>query len=299
MNKKSSLDILYCKESKESKESKKSKKNKESNNYYTLKSKCSNDDKERIKKLRIPPNWQDVKISKDPSDKVQVTGIDSKNRKQYIYHPLWVQFSKDSKYQKVDSLNFNKFYSVIKKKSKEPQFSKDNIISNMFILMKDLNIRVGNEIYLQENDSVGLTTMSKKHFKDDKLIFIGKKGVLHEKKLNSEHIKFLKLLITIPGKNLFRYYDTISNTYIKISSNDMNDFLKKYVDSNMTTKDIRTHCANIIYNNEYNKLIKEGLLEKKAKTQAVKYTAEQLGNTPKVCRDSYINFTNYTDQHLK
>ena len=150
--------------------------------------------KKRIKYLRIPPNWNSIKVTKDPSSKIQVTGKDAKGRTQYIYHPAWVQFSKETKYSKISSINFTTFENIIKKYSKfNGTYSKNYMISNMFILMKDLNIRVGNEKYLEENDSVGLCTLSKSHYKKiksnnsdgiiHKFIFKGKKGVLHEKKI--------------------------------------------------------------------------------------------------------------------
>ena len=86
--------------------------------YYTLNSNLSKEDQIRVKSLRIPPNWKNVKISKDPSNKIQVTGEDSRGRTQYIYHPLWTLFSKEVKYSKVNCINFNKFNAVINKYSK-------------------------------------------------------------------------------------------------------------------------------------------------------------------------------------
>ena len=266
--------------------------------YYTLKN-YPNVEEIRIKKLRIPPNWKDVRISKDSGNKVQVTGIDAKNRKQYIYHPVWILFSKESKYLKIDSLNFNKFTKVVKEKSKENSkekskenskeklLSKDYIIANMFILMKDLNIRVGNEIYLKDNDSTGLCTMQKSNYsiKDGSFNFKGKRGIIHVKKLSKEHIIFINKLISIPGKYVFQYIE--NNHYCKIMAADLNEFLKKYVDENMTCKDIRTYSANKIFSKKYKELLKKS--DPKARINAIKYTAEQLGNTPKVCRDSYIN----------
>lgn len=265
----------------------------------------SDDDQKRIKYLRIPPNWTTVKISKDPSSKVQVTGNDARGRTQYIYHPVWVQFSKDTKYSKVDKIDFNKFENIIKRYCDfNGNYTKNYIIANMFIIMKDLNIRVGNEKYLEENDSVGLCTLSKSHYKKTrnkesnqssqlvhKLIFKGKKGVMHEKILNSNHVKFIDNIIVIPGKSLFKYANDVNNknSYKKIVADDLNNFLKEYVDKYMTCKDIRTHYANIIYQREYKKFINDGHNEKKARIEAIKITASELGNTPKVCRDSYIN----------
>jgi len=263
------------------------------------------EDQQRIKSLRIPPNWTNVKISKDPCSKVQVTGLDAKKRTQYIYHPAWVLFSKDMKYSKVNYINFDKFNSVIKKYSKYTEnITKNYVIANMFIIMRDLNIRVGNEKYLEENDSVGLCTLSKLHYKKSneskssnkiihKFVFNGKRKILHEKKLLPGHIKFIETIIKIPGKELFIYKSEIG--YKKVFADDLNQFLKDHVDSNMTCKDIRTHCANEIFKKAYSNLLNSGINPKKSRVEATKITANELGNTPKVCRDSYIDPSLYIE----
>ena len=295
------------------------------NNYYELNdtknlSSFSEDDQKRIKYLRIPPNWNSIKVTKDPSSKIQVTGKDSRGRTQYIYHPAWVQFSKETKYSKVNSINFTTFENIIKRYSEfNGTHSKNYIISNMFIIMKDLNIRVGNEKYLEENDSVGLCTLSKSHYKKikttenkasngsngsnvHKFIFKGKKGILHEKILLAKHVTFIENIISLPGKSLFKYSNESNEkgnksneSYKKITADDLNQFLKEYVDKYMSCKDIRTYCANTIFKREYSKLIKSGINTKKARIEATKITANELGNTPKVCRDSYIDPMLYSE----
>lgn len=300
------------------------------NNYYELNdtknlSSFSEDDQKRIKYLRIPPNWNSIKVTKDPSSKIQVTGKDARGRTQYIYHPAWVEFSKETKYSKVSSINFTTFENIIKRYSElNGLYNKNYIIANMFILMKDLNIRVGNEKYLEENDSVGLCTLSKSHYKKvksngtygsngsndsnesnniiHKFIFKGKKGILHEKILLPKHVTFIENIISLPGKSLFKYSNESNestqkrnNHYKKITADDLNQFLKEYVDKYMSCKDIRTYCANTIFKREYSKLIKSGVNTKKARIEATKITANELGNTPKVCRDSYIDPMLYSE----
>lgn len=275
------------------------------NDYYSISdlNNLSEEDSIRIKKLRIPPNWTSVKISKDASSKIQVIGEDNKKRLQYIYHPAWVLFSKDTKYSKIKNIDFNKLNRILKKYSKFKGFySKFYVISNMLLIMKDLNIRVGNEKYLEENDSVGLCTLDKSHYKkinengiiNHKFLFKGKRGIYHEKILNKNHIKFIENIISLPGKYLFKY--NVDNNSCndkkflkKITADDLNNFLKENVDFDMTCKDIRTNCANNIFKTEYSRLIKLGYNEKKAKIDSIKLVSLELGNTPKVCRDSYID----------
>jgi len=136
---------------------------------------ATGEDLERIKKLRIPPQWESVNISKKITDKIQATGYDSKKRKQYIYHPAWVSFSKQEKFDNVSKFNHSKYTKVISLFIKRNDLSRECVISNMLKIMEDLNIRVGNDVYLRDNDSVGLTTLMKKHLTGNKLVFKGKK----------------------------------------------------------------------------------------------------------------------------
>ena len=236
--------------------------------------------------IRIPPNWTNVKKSNNPLDKIQVTGYDKKNRKQYIYHPLWTFMTSKLKYNK--NINFSRLNKILKYDS-ETSFCKDYVLSNMIIIMQKLNIRTGNEIYKKENGSIGLCTLCKKHYKNNKLIFIGKKGILHEKKIEDNTIlNFINKMLKISGDNLFQY-----STNTPVKAQDLNDYLQKKIDKNLTCKDIRTYQANKIFKNEIKKLLKNKSTKnykiKKLITMAIKSTSIELGNTPKVCRDSYIN----------
>lgn len=259
-------------------------------NINELKSNNNLDLNQKIQKLKIPPNWKNVYISNNFQSKIQAYGYDNKNRKQYIYHPCWKLLTNEIKFTNTDNFNIKKLNTILSKYKKVNPQSKLYVIANMLQLMIDLNIRVGNEIYLKENDTIGLCTMQKKNFKDNSLCFKGKRGVIHTKKLEYKHTEFIKNLLNIPGKFLFQYLE--NNKIQIINSNDLNDFLKIYVDQNLSTKDIRTYQANQIFIKfiEKNKKNYDNL--KKLQTAAIKYTSEELGNTIKVCKDSYINPNN-------
>ena len=254
---------------------------------------------EKIKKLKIPPNWTGVHISKNYSSKVQAYGFDSKKRKQYIYHPLWKMFSNNIKYSNNQNFNMDKLKKIIDKFKNYNDNSKIYVISNMLQIMIDLNIRVGNEIYLHDNDTIGLCTMYKSNLSNNKLIFKGKKGVIHEKILKTEHLKFIKNMLKIPGEFLFQYSEkqgekqsekqSENNAFNIISSNDINEFLKLHIDNNITTKDIRTYQANKIFIDFIKKNKQNYTNDKKLQVACLKHVANELGNTPKVCKDSYID----------
>ena len=240
----------------------------------------------RIKKLRIPPMWSNVKIDKSEKSKIQATGYDSKKRKQYIYNQDYVNRNKRIKFNKINSFDYNKYSRVIRHHIKKTDLSKDCVIANVLKLMEDLNIRVGNESYKKENGTYGVSTLLKSHFKNNTLSFVGKKGVSHIKKITcNASLSFLSRVIRIKGPCLF--YDISGN---KITAQDLNSFLKEKVQTNITCKDIRTYCANKIFKKFMNG-IPRGLTEKERNKNIIKgidHTASHLGNTRKVCKDSYL-----------
>ena len=237
----------------------------------------------------VPPAWTDVKISSNKNNKVLATGYDQKARKQYIYNKQWIEKSKREKFQKISTFNDKRFNKITRKFINCNDLSKECVVANLLKLMKDLNIRVGNTNYLKENNSVGLTTLMKKHLHGNLLSFIGKSGVHHTKQITScDSLKFIKRVLKINGRFLFYYQSTTSGGETRnITPNHINAFLKKYVQSDMTSKDIRTHSANRIFN-RYISRLPESNSHKRKIAKAVRYTANKLGNSSTVCKASYI-----------
>jgi DNA topoisomerase-1 len=231
--------------------------------------------------------WKSVKIDKSKDSKIQATGYDLKGRKQYIYHVDWTEKSKKKKFSKMKNFNYKHYSNVISNFIKKNDLSRDCVIANLIKIMEDLNIRVGNEMYKKENGSYGITTLLKNHLSGNKLKFIGKKGIEHVKYITSDKsLNFINRVTKIKGPNLF--YDGDGKC---ITSSDLNSFLRNKVNSCITCKDIRTYRANQIFL-KFMKKIKPGRTEKERKKQilqGIDYTANELGNTRKVCRDSYLS----------
>jgi len=247
---------------------------------------ATKEDIPRVKSLKIPPMWTNVKIDKSSKAKIQATGYDSKGRKQYIYNKDFIEKSKKTKFNKMKTFDYSKYSRIIKHYIAKKDLSRECVVANVIKIMEDLCIRVGNESYKKENGTYGITTLLKSHFKNNTLCFVGKKGILHNKTLsNHDSISFINRVIKIKGPYLF--YDINSS---RITSADLNDFLKQKIQSNITCKDIRTYCANKIFTKFMNG-IKKADTEKQRKTDVLKgidYTANELGNTRKVCKDSYL-----------
>jgi len=235
-------------------------------------------------------------LRKFSKSKLQATGYDSKQRKQYIYNKEYVERNKKNKFNKMNTFDYGKYSRVLRNNISLNNLSKNCVIANIIKLMEELNIRVGNESYKKENGTHGITTLLKKHYKNGTLSFVGKKGILHNKIIkNPNSLNFINKVLKIKGDYLF--YDENCN---KITSHDLNSFLKEKVQTNITCKDIRTYCANKIFN-DFMKNTKIGTteIERKASISAgVKHTAQELGNTPKICRDAYLSPQNL-NKYLK
>jgi len=250
----------------------------------------------RINSLKIPPNWKDVKISKDPKSKVQVIGRDSKDREQRLYHPDWIKKSNELKYKTMNKLSrkYKEFDNHLDKLIRRKDLSQDCVVSNIIKLLMILNIRIGNEVYFEENGTSGITTLRKEKLKNIDseyfLNFTGKKGVEHSKCIKGVRAKnFIDTMRKIKNERLFCYRR--DEDYLPVTAFEINGFIKEHLGDTFTSKDLRTYSANKIFK-EYLSTRGKPKDLKEAQTNirdGIKMTAEQLGNTPKVCKDSYVD----------
>lgn len=244
----------------------------------------------------IPPGWTNVKIIKDPRSKHAVVGYDAKGREQRIYRQKWIDYTTNEKFKRQNTLEkrYSRFKTKINKMMEQNDLSKDCVMAYMCWIMEIMNIRVGNEIYLHENGTYGLTTLLKKSFKrtqnEYSLEFIGKRGIKHIKIIpNDKILNFLKMLIK-SNKLEYLFCYKSENEFKNVTSLELNNFIKLHLGSEYSAKDIRTYSANKIFSKALGKLKYTNDRERKKNiTLAIKQTAEALGNTPHVCRKNYID----------
>lgn len=249
------------------------------------------------KNIYIPPGWKNVKIINDPKSKYYAIGYDSKGREQRLYNKKWIDYTTTEKFKRLGEFEkkYRKFKCVLNKFIALDNLSKDCVIAYMCWIMETLNIRVGNDIYLSENGSYGLTTLNKKNFKkrDNEYIieFIGKRGIEHIKTISNEKILlFLKKIVKSNNLDYLFCYKTENGIFKNISSVELNNFIKKYLGGEFSSKDIRTYSANKIMTKKLNKMNYSNEIERKRNiNKAIKETSIELGNTPVVCKKYYIN----------
>jgi len=252
---------------------------------------------ERIKALVLPPAWTEVWIAAKKNAYLQATGMDVAKRKQYRYHTKWTSRRSDLKYYRL--LEFGKALPQARKRIakdlKRPVYDEQKVLAICVQLMQKTLIRVGNEAYAQLYGSYGLSTLRNKHAKINgnvlQLKFVGKKGVKQEVALNDKNLaKMVKSCMEIPGQDLFQYY-TADSERRAIDSGMINNYIKEITGSDFTAKDFRTWGGTLEALRQLaicTGNVEEERPKKKIITEVMKCVASKLGNTPAVCKSSYV-----------
>ena len=238
---------------------------------------------ERFKGLKIAPAYENVSINSDKNAKIQAYGYDSKKRKQVLYHSDFIKEQSVKKYERFVRLEnqINKIKKIMSRDIKGDNIKKKEIGIIIFMILY-CGFRIGNEKYVKENNSYGLTTLEFRHllFKNNKIIieFVGKKGVIN-KSICSNKIIYEYLFNK-------KKYCTNSDNVFGISSKNVNDYLKN-INSEITSKDLRTWNANNLFLKYINDI--DILKEKNPIKKSIEKVAENLHNTPAICRKSYLH----------
>ena len=251
----------------------------------------------RIKKLGIPPAWQNVWICPDENGHIQVVGYDTKNRKQYRYHPLWVSLRDQTKYYRLR--DFGRSLTEMRKHLKEdldlPTLTKEKVLAAVVSVMENTNIRIGNSFYEKLYGSFGLSTMKDRHVSfrgnEVKFSFKGKKGVYHAISIKSKKLaSIIHQCKDIPGHELFQYFDPNGKRHA-IDSGEVNEYIRQISGGDFTSKDFRTWAGTVQCFAAFKEL---GHGDSPAQTKknvvwAIDKVAKCLGNTRTVCKKHYVH----------
>ena len=250
----------------------------------------------RINALAIPPAYQEVWICADPHGHLQATGRDARGRKQYRYHPLWRATRDAAKYDRL--LAFGKALSGLRReldrRLRGRGLGRERVIAAVILLLDETCIRVGNEEYVKQNKSYGLTTLRNRHVSlrgdNIRFQFRGKSGVEQQMTLRHSRIaRVLRRCRELPGQHLFQYLDDDGQN-CSVSSSDINDCLREITGAQFTAKDYRTWAGSTLALAALRQCIAEGREPtRQAVVDTVKDVARHLGNTPSVCRKCYIH----------
>jgi DNA topoisomerase-1 len=240
-----------------------------------------------------------VWICSDPLGHLQATGIDAAGRKQYLYHALWRVRRDREKFEVM--LEFAVALPRMRRRARRDlrgdAMTRDRVVACALLLLDLGFFRIGSETYAEQNASYGLVTMLKSHvsLEHDELVFDyeGKGGARRVHAIADPAVRGVVAELKRRrggGDRLLAYRD--ATRWVDLRSEDVNDRIKALTDGEFSAKDFRTWNATVLASvavavfgaDAGSKSARE-----RAIREAVKSVAVYLGNTPAVCRASYID----------
>jgi DNA topoisomerase-1 len=253
----------------------------------------------RLHAMAVPPAYRQVRYSHDPSSHLQAVGRDAAGRLQYRYHADWEKVREHSKAHRLARLvgalpkirrNVSKYLS-----GDEP--TREFALSAVIELIARTAIRPGNESYARLNGTRGATTLLKSNvtLEDDCLVltFKAKGGKAVRKECDAAKlVRAIGILRSVPGKRMFQYRDN-SGTVRAVSTTTVNAFLREIAGIKISLKDFRTLMASAVVLESLSRIspAKSARGRRKQVLEAVRAAADELSNTPAICRKSYVHDT--------
>jgi DNA topoisomerase I len=253
--------------------------------------------RERLEGLVIPPAWTDVWICSSPDGHIQATGRDEKGRKQYIYHPAWGEVRDQVKFNRL--LDFGEalpqLRGQVSNDLRRHTLSREVVTALVVRLLDKTLMRIGNEVYVEENGSYGLTTLQDDHTDINGTLvsfsFPGKSGKRQEVALRDKRLaQLVQRCQDLPGQHLFQYVGE-DGALRSITSTDVNQYVQEHTGRDFTAKLFRTWGATVAAAEDLAavNVPETEAMAKKFTVQAIKCAADLLGNTPTVCRQYYVH----------
>lgn len=251
----------------------------------------------QIDALAIPPAWTDVHIAASDRSAIQAWGFDARGRKQYRYHPKAVKRGQRRKYYRVRQMarDLPAIRRRVLADFRGKDFSRQRLNAAIIRFLADGFFRIGNERYAKENGTFGLTTLKKSHVSVDgdriRFDYVGKRSIRHRQTVVSRDLaRFVESLLAVPGRRLFRYQDDDGDWH-DVESAQVNEYLQNLAGFPYSAKDFRTwggtlRAATVLSD------IGPAESEREAKANVattMRLVAAELGNTPTICRKSYVH----------
>ena len=251
---------------------------------------------ERIQRLRIPPAWRDVRIAASATASVQAWGFDARGRRQYRYHDRAVERGQLRKYHRVRRMGHD--LPAIRRRVARDFGARDltrtAVAAAAVRLIGEAFFRVGNERYERENGTFGLTTLRKSHvtIRGERLEFAYRgKGSIRQRQVVFDRrlTEIVGRLMKTPGSRLFRYRD--GKRWVDLTAHDVNEYLRSLGSARYTAKDFRTwggtlRMATVLGDIGPGANVREA---SRNVALAARLVAAELGNTPAICRASYVH----------
>lgn len=253
----------------------------------------------RIKDLSIPPAWRDVWICPHENGHLQAVGTDAAGRKQYLYHAGWRERRDLQKFDRMIELaaELPALRETIAGHLALERFPRERVLACAVRLLDRGFFRIGSEDYAEQNQTYGLATMKKRHATVDgdrvEFKYRTKGGQRRVQSIVDPPVTEIVAALKKRrgGSDELLAYKQ-ARRWIDVKSGDINDYIKEQTGGEFTSKDFRTWNATVLCAVALavsGEMIASRTGRKRAMSRAVKEVAYYLGNTPAVCRSSYID----------
>lgn len=253
---------------------------------------------ERIRQLAIPPAWKEVWICPDPFGHIQATGYDEAGRKQYLYHERWQQRQAEKKFELVRefALALPKLRRAITADLRRQGMPRERALACAVRLLDLGFFRIGGEVYASENESFGLATVRREHvtIKRSEVVFDfpAKSG---QRRVQSIRDAAARRAIEAMHRRRSGPEDLLAyragREWVDVRSEEINDYIHEKIGDEFTAKNFRTWHGTVLAAVALagEERPRSEAAAKRAVSRAVNTVSEALGNTPAVCRASYID----------
>ena len=250
----------------------------------------------RIKALVLPPAWTRVWICPYANGHLQATGHDQRGRKQYRYHADWTADRGANKFETLVAIAraLPRIRRAVRRDLALPGLPKERVLAAVVQVMDKTFVRVGGEKYRRENGSLGITTLRGRNVRTRgtrvRFDFLGKSGKRHQPEVEDPAVaRVVRHCLDLPGYNLFQYEHDDGPRIV--SAADVNEYLRAIAGQPFSSKDFRTWGGTVRAASHLRKLERptSQRAAKAAVREAIRAAAAALGNTPAVCRKSYVH----------
>jgi DNA topoisomerase-1 len=229
---------------------------------------------------------------------VQAIGKDAAGRLQYLYHQNHVRRQDAKKFRRVIKFAeaLPRMRATIAANLREPNLERDSVMACILRILSTCFIRPGSQVYASENGSFGIATLRPRHVKVKgnlvELDFPGKSGVRQFRQIKDRKVaKVVRQLLNHPSREVFKYQNG-NGEFVNVTRAHINAYIREVMGESFSAKDFRTWAGTLVcacaLARVGTEIIEKPASRKRKVVAAIKETALALGNTPAVCRSSYI-----------
>jgi DNA topoisomerase IB len=253
---------------------------------------------ERIRALAIPPAWRDVWICPDPFGHIQATGYDEAGRKQYLYHERWQRRQAERKFELVREFaqRLPRLRRAVIADLRRQGMPRERALACAVRLLDLGFFRVGGEVYAEENESFGLATVRREH------VTLGRSEIVFDFPAKSGRRRVQSIRDAAARRAIETMHRRRSGPedllayrqgggWRDVRSDEINDYIHEHMGEEFSAKDFRTWHGTVLAAVELagERPPRSEAAARRTIARAVGRVSEALGNTPAVCRASYID----------